>query len=263
MKRIFTIKEISKDKALELIQRYHYSNTLPRLNKYFLGVFEAGRLVGCLTLGWGTRPKHTIQKLFPSLDSSDYLEIGRMCMLDEMPRNSESQMLAAVIRWIKANLPEIKVLFTWADGMLGKCGYVYQAANFLYVGASQTDIYLKDGYKIHPRQTKNIFGNGPDDTRKTVRPTVVQMEQYKVDHYRGNQYKYLYFTCSRTVKKKLLKEAAFTVQPAPKEDSLSWEKYDTRTRTWQPCGMPPYRTDFSQNINNSDIMDLFRREKVG
>ena len=42
---------------------------------------------------------------------------------------------------IKANT-DIKVLFTWADGMLGKCGYVYQASNFMYVGKSESDIYL-------------------------------------------------------------------------------------------------------------------------
>lgn len=33
-------------------------------------------------------------------------------------------MLKVVIKWIKQNT-DIKVLFTWADGMLGKCGYVY------------------------------------------------------------------------------------------------------------------------------------------
>ena len=72
-------------------------------------------LVGTITLGWGVRPKNTIQKLFPDLESKDYFEIGRMCMLDEMPRNSESQMLSACVKWIKANCPEVKVLFTWAD----------------------------------------------------------------------------------------------------------------------------------------------------
>ena len=29
----FDIKEISKETALEMIQKYHYSNTLPKLNK--------------------------------------------------------------------------------------------------------------------------------------------------------------------------------------------------------------------------------------
>lgn len=35
----FDIKEISKEAALKMIQKYHYSNTLPKINKHFLGFF--------------------------------------------------------------------------------------------------------------------------------------------------------------------------------------------------------------------------------
>lgn len=132
----FDIKEISKEEVLKMIQKYHYSNTLPKINKYFLGFFLDKELVGVVTLGWGTRPRHTIQRIFPSLDTKDYLEIGRMCMTEEMPRNSESQMLSQLVKWLKKHLPELKVLFTWADGMVGKVGYVYQASNFIYAGLS-------------------------------------------------------------------------------------------------------------------------------
>ena len=83
--------------------------------------------MGVVTLGWGIRPRHTIQRIFPSLDTKDYLEIGRMCMTEEMLRNSESQMLSQLVKWLRKNIPELKVLFTWADGMIGKVGYVYQA----------------------------------------------------------------------------------------------------------------------------------------
>ena len=57
------IKEISKEDAPKMIQKYHYSNTLPKINKYFLGVFLEKELVGVATLGWGTRPRHTIQRI--------------------------------------------------------------------------------------------------------------------------------------------------------------------------------------------------------
>ena len=132
-----------------MIQTYHYSNTLPKINKLFLGFYLGGVLVGVVTLGYGTRPKHTIKKLWAELDTKDYLEIGRMCMSDDMPRNSESQMLSQLIKWLKINRPDIKVLFTWADGMLGKVGYVYQASNFIYAGYAGGEMYLKDGIKIH------------------------------------------------------------------------------------------------------------------
>ena len=147
----FDIREISKEDTLKMIQKYHYSNTLTKINKYFLGFFLEEELVGVVTLGWGTRPRHTIQRIFPSLHTKDYLEIGRMCMTEEMPRNSESQMLSQLVKWIRMNIPELKVLFTWADGMLGKVGYVYQASNFIYAGYSDGEMYMKDGVKIHVR----------------------------------------------------------------------------------------------------------------
>ncbi|EOU2101058.1 hypothetical protein C0L85_07475, partial [Clostridium perfringens] len=80
--------------------------------KHYIGFFLNNTLVGVVTLGYGTRPKHTIKKIFPTLDTKDYLEIGRMCMLDSMPRNSESQMLSQLVKYIKINYPKIKVLFT-------------------------------------------------------------------------------------------------------------------------------------------------------
>lgn len=170
MKYNYELKEIDKQTALDMVKRYHYSNALPSINKHFIGFHLDGELVGVVTLGWGTRPLHTIRRLFPSLETKDYYEIGRMCMTEEMPRNSESQMLSQLVKWVRQNCPQVKVLFTWADGMMGKPGYVYQASNFLYAGHIITDFYLKDGVKIHPRQTRKIFS--PNDARLSVRPTV-------------------------------------------------------------------------------------------
>ena len=130
MKYDFKISNITRESATVFVQELHYSKVMPKLTKHYLGCFLDGKLVGVLTLGWGTQPKATISKLFDDLDTNDYYEIGKMCMTEEMPRNSESQMLSAVIDWMKANLPEKKYLYTWADGIMGKPGYVYQAANF-------------------------------------------------------------------------------------------------------------------------------------
>lgn len=93
----FDIKEITKEEALEMVRKYHYSNSLSKLNKKYVGFFLEGKLAGVVTLGWGTRPLHTIKRIFPSLGTKDYLEIGRMCMTDDMPRNSESMMLSQLL----------------------------------------------------------------------------------------------------------------------------------------------------------------------
>lgn len=244
----YDVKEISKELALEMVQKYHYSNTLPKLNKHFLGFYLNDSLVGVITLGWGTRPRHTIQKLFPYLDTKDYYEIGRMVMTEEMPRNSESKMIHDCIKWIKANEPEKKVLFTFADGMLGKCGYVYQASGFIYVGWVGGEMYLQNGVKIHVRKTKALFKTNADDKRLTIRPTLEQMRTHNIEHYRGKQYRYIRFLCGKKEKKKLIKDCLVSLDnPRPKEKDLCWRKKDLITGKWIESDKPPYLTDLMRN----------------
>lgn len=255
----FNIKQVSKEIALDMVKKYHYSNTLPKLNKMFVGFYLKDELVGLITLGWGTRPRHTIQNIFPSLDTKDYLEIGRMCMTEEMPRNSESQMISQLVKWLKDNHPELKVLFTWADGMLGKCGYVYQASNFLYAGFYLTDIYMKDGVKIHPRQMKSfLIPKGVKDERITVRPTLQQMNEFGIQQFKGKQYKYLLFLCDKKEKKKLVKESLVKLSTNyPKEDDLLW-KVKTSDGKWIASKKPPYKTDVDQKTK--ELVQLNRKE---
>lgn len=259
MKCDYIVKEISKDEALSMVQQYHYSNTLPKLNKHFIGFYLNDVLVGVVTLGWGTRPLHTIKKIFPSLETKDYYEIGRMCMTEEMLRNSESQMISKLIKWIKENEPEVKVLFTWADGIMGKPGYVYQACSFLYGGFATSDIYLKDGVKIHPRQTRALFVTNKNDTRKTIRPTYEQMQENDMIHIRGRQFKYLTFLCDKTTKKHLLNECLIKLNnDYPKEKDLKWEMQVGKGK-WVDCDKPYYKTDYNMhsevkaNVGNNFI----------
>lgn len=79
MRQKLTIKEIPKKEAVEFIRRYHYSKVIPRLCKYFLGIFCENKILGVVELGWGTQPLQTIRKLFPdqSFTTRDYLEIAK------------------------------------------------------------------------------------------------------------------------------------------------------------------------------------------
>ena len=180
----------NKNEVVDYISKRHYSPIMPRLTKHYLGCYVDNELVGGLTFGWGTRPKHTIQKMFPELDTKDYFEIGKMAMCDSMPRNSESQMLKLAIKWLKENT-DIKYLFTWADGMVGKPGYVYQASNFLYGGYNLTDTYVTEwGERVHPR---TMQGRMPkkEGLKMGPRPTPEQLKEMKISRVKGKQFKYI------------------------------------------------------------------------
>jgi hypothetical protein len=227
MKYFFDIKEIDKNLAIDFIQERHYSKVLPRLTKHWLGCFYDGELVGVLTLGWGTQPLQTIKKLFPKLVSEDYYEIGKMCMDDKMPRNSESQMISSVVRWIKNNLPEKKFLYTWADGIVGKVGYVYQASNFMYGGFIWTDIYISpSGEKIHPRSSKSLLKKNAEflGKEKLFWMTPDFMKVKGIKRIRGKQFRYIIPLTKAS--KKILKKGS-TVSwgiEYPKEKDLLWKE---------------------------------------
>lgn len=135
---------------------------IPRLCVYFLGIYHENRLTGVVELGWGTQPLQTIHKIFPQheLVTSDYLEIGKMCFLPEMNHNQYfgSLALSALIKWLRVNTGCL-FLYTLADGIEGKCGYVYQASNFYYLGSFKTSVYRdrETGEKIHPRSARILL----------------------------------------------------------------------------------------------------------
>ena len=115
------LEVISKDRATRFVREIHYSKVMPKLTKHFLGcfindpdsVFENDKLVGVITLGWGTRPLHTIQKLFAGYTSNDYYEIGKMCMSEEskiFKKGSGSGM----------NLSKIRSKYEYINGQTGQ-----------------------------------------------------------------------------------------------------------------------------------------------
>ena len=185
------LRLLNKYEAAQFVSTRHYSAVMPRLTKYYFGYYIKDKLVGVITFGWGTRPKHTIQKLFPSLDTKDYYEIGKMCLDDSLPKNSESQLLSNSIDWLKKNT-DIKYLFTCADGFVGKPGYVYQAANFLYGGFSITDTYVsKSGEKIHPRTIQGQLPN-KEGLKYGHRPNPKQLKELGLSRVKGKQFRYIY-----------------------------------------------------------------------
>ena len=255
------IKPIEKILALELILNNHYSRIMPKLTKHFLGGFVDGKLIGALTLGWGTRPSHTIKKLFPSLDTKDYFEIGRMAMLEEMPRNTESAFLRRIEEWIKINEPSVKVLFTWADGILGKPGTVYAASNFLYGGFIVTDLYVTEkGEKVHPRTSQGLTDKG--DKVCGHRPTKELLKEKNWNHYKGKQFRYVRFLCNKIEKRKLLTESlvSWTIN-YPKVADLEWQIQDLETAEWRPVDKINYDSTVVTKANKTAV-DNARKIKV-
>lgn len=222
------VEPISKNLAVKIIQEHHYSKTLPRLTNHYLGIFENGGIQGVITLGWGTQPLQTIKKIFPDEDglvSTDYTEIGRMCFLPNKNADKQfgSQAMSAVVKWLKKNT-DYKILYTMADGIMGKAGYVYQASNFHYIGNFQTSVYrdIQTGEKIHPRSAKTLLiENAEWEGKEKVSWLTLDFCKYKgIDKINGLMFRYVYPLNKKG--KKMLKK--IKTYPHPKDKDLIFRK---------------------------------------
>lgn len=209
---------VSLGMAKSFVAAYHYAVHCPPHCLFNIGCFVETELVGVAMWGFGVRPRHTIERLFPSLGTGDYYELNRLCMLDSEPRNGESHFLSLCRKEIVRHAPERHVLFSWADGMRGKPGYVYQADNWLYGGFITTEFYVNEAREvIHPRLLISRYGRRDRAFTRTLGLRKVW----------GRQFRYLRFLCSRSERKRLLAESQFVWgQPYPKERDCVWAYED-------------------------------------
>lgn len=224
------VKEINKDEAVEFVKAYHYSKIMPRLTKHYLGFYENNTLCGVVTLGWGTQPLQTIKKIFykHELISKDYLEIGKMCFLPEYNNNKNfgSRVCSELIKWIKRNT-DCLFLYTLADGIMGKCGYVYQASNFKYIGSFKTSVYMyiKTGEKIHPRSSKQLcIENAEYEGKEKVFWLTDSFCKYKgIDKINGLMFRYMY-PLNRKANKIFKEYPEYNNLKNPKDSDLLFER---------------------------------------
>ena len=233
------VRPVHKQDSRFFYRQHHYAPEKCGIEKYALGLFKDNQMRGTMMLGWGTRPLHTIRRLFPSLGTADYLEICKLCLDDEMPRNSESWFLARSIAWLKTAFPHLSILYTWADGLFGKPGYVYQAANFLYGGYITSEAYFnQEGERSHPRRLITEFGHRDRVFTETLGLTKVW----------GPQFRYCYFLGSRKHTKELLRESTVPwTRDYPKENEIqcqiqAGEGSRVNCRPPKPCGVVRFDT---------------------
>jgi GR25 family glycosyltransferase involved in LPS biosynthesis len=242
------IIQINKKDANDFISKHHYRKIMPKLNKVFYGGFVEDRLVAVITFGWGTQPLNTIKKIFPSLTTKDYFEIGRLCLLDELPRNSESEFMAKVFKILKVDYPELKVVFSWSDGIMGKPGFVYQASNFLYAGKIKTDVYItKEGYLIHPRSAKKLLEANAffENKKKLFWLTESFCKKNDIIRLKGFQFRYVLFLCNKKEQKFLLKETPLVINiKYPKMEDVH---FFTKNKfgKYEKCSFPYYKETLS------------------
>ena len=151
------VKPVPFAAAKAVIEKNHYLHSMPGGTCLAFGSFVGSSLLGALTLGSGPRNAAT---MVAGAEAGDCLTLTRLWLSDDLPQNSESRVVAFVLRSLRKHT-SIKFLLSYADPSQGHVGTIYQATGWLYTGLSAVmPLYdLGDGVARHSRSVGHSFGS--------------------------------------------------------------------------------------------------------
>ena len=139
--RDLEIRVADRSEIKEFIENNHYSKSINGVKSTVCFAVEYNdNIVGAVLYG---QMSTTAWKKFGKKES-EVLELRRLCIVDEAKKNSESRVIGWTIRWIKKNLPGVKVIVSYADPNYEHTGVIYKASNFELIGVSGNDKGFKD-----------------------------------------------------------------------------------------------------------------------
>lgn len=192
------IHKITYNQTKDWILKKHYAKRMPSIS-YAFGLYENQVLIGVVTYGVPAS-----NNLCEGICGKEYkklvLELNRLVINSNSPKNSASFLISHSIK----QLPKDTIIVSYADKGMKHNGYVYQATNFIYTGATKarTDI---------DNQKQNSHSRHYD--KNTI--------DYSKRKIRTSKHRYIYFRNKKM--KKLLK---YDVFPYPKEESIKYECID-------------------------------------
>lgn len=146
----------SHDAAKHAVLWWHYSRQMPAAKLVRIGVWEHGRFVGVILYGSGAN-RHLARPF--GLKPTEACELVRVALAPDRTYPT-SRCLAISLKMLKRQSPGLQLVVSYADTKEGHLGIIYQATNWLYLGAS-TQPYLRVRGKIeHPRSLYDRYGKG-------------------------------------------------------------------------------------------------------
>lgn len=184
-------------------RNFHYAKSVPAAHRFDYSVFnDDGEWCGVVMYSYGSNPQ--IGKQY-GLFAGEILELIRVALNGK--QGCTSQAVAATLRRLHKENPQVRMLVSFADQEQGHMGTIYQAMNWMYVGSvAGSQEYIVNGRKMH---YKTVRSQGWKDNEKWLIEHV-DPDARKVKG--GRKHKYLYF-----FDKRLRKRLEGLAKPYPKQ----------------------------------------------
>ena len=190
------VVSISKQICDEFVLKKHYSHRAPIFWAGF-ALIENDNIEGVCVYG---QPSPPIQRsAFKDRDFRLY-ELTRL-VVQTKTKNASSFLVGNSLKMLE---PKPCAVISYADSEQGHCGYIYQATNWIYTGAtvSHDHAYIVDGKRVHPMTLRDMGITNPKEwARENKIETVKPMPKHR----------YFYFVGSSRQKKDMQKKLVYNV----------------------------------------------------
>ena len=188
----YEVESIKSKETYDWLLHKHYAKRVPSIS-YAFGLFKKKELVGVCTFGSPASPSLCVGVCGKKYKNK-VIELNRLCIEDGLGMNVASYFVSFCLNMLKKE----RVVVSYADTDMNHNGYIYQATNWIYTGATieRTDIGFEDN--SHSRHyDKNI-------------------DYSKNRKKRSSKHRYIYFIGNKTQKKNMLKNLKYKIEPYPK-----------------------------------------------
>lgn len=189
--RGYEVEPIADDStAKRFVLAHHYAGTYPAA-RFRFGLYRRGELVGVAVFSHPCSDK-VLTRVFPDHRATAAVELGRFVLLDEVPGNGETWMLARCFEQLREHVVGVvsfsdPIPRTARDGRVvfpGHVGGIYQAHNGVLLGrgARQLLRLLPDGRVFSPRAASKIR-----NLERGWRYCVADLEEHGAAPYQGGE----------------------------------------------------------------------------
>ena len=205
----FKVEKIKATDVKVWFTHKHYAHRIPSIS-YCYGLFDGESLVGVCTFG---KPEsHQLCKGCCGEENAKYVyELNRLCVNDKLEKNVLSWFLGQCFKL----LPKPLILVSYADTAMNHHGYIYQATNWIYTGATKARTDINTGGNKHSRHYAK--GNVDYSDRKP------RSSKHRYFYFLGNKREVNYF-------KKCLK---YPIYEYPKGDNSKYDASFNATVLWK------------------------------
>ena len=154
---LYHVLPTSRSEVKEFIEGNHYSHSINGVKvSHCFGLYREDELIGAALYG-----ETATRNQWRPYGSSEQavLELRRLVLIDDTPRNMESWFIGRMLKWLKQNTA-VESVVSYADPNFGHAGVIYRASNFEFLGKTAPTKVVRWGDRTYHDRAMRTKYNG-------------------------------------------------------------------------------------------------------